>query len=899
MFLFSNIVVLKSKPVTAELTVIPLRNETTNQTDSESCHLRMNNSMNDDIISLSGDPFQSCVVQVTASNRTAALLQIPQYVNVYATLLGCQKKYVYFKTDSHDCFSVVQDHKMHIFLQVSDRNDSTISISHTLFNKFVPLCSENAVIEEQRVYPSRLNQTKYCQTVTYDHMVSCTLSPDYSCSFKFKSNCYATLGRQDVQFHCHNGNVNLTHKVLIIYPIKTITLNLSKQNIIEIHDNSFSSLRHLQRLYLEYNQLSHLGSDVFQGLTKLNILSLWGNKIKSLPVGIFQSMTNLTQLLLRENRLSVLHKDMFRGLHNLSKLYLDKNKLTDIPEGLFSGLTNLNILRLGENKLISLHVNTFRETNTLTDLNIKYTDLKYLPNQLFRGLQDLKVLKLFRNRLQTLPYDMFWGLINLETLSLDSNNISYLDSRIFNGLENLRVLYLHNNQLKVLHFHLFQQTTNLTFLDLSTNYLTDIPNIRNLNHLKFLNLMENQMTDIAKRTLYKLPRKTELVVSQHEICECYAPTDINCTAASDRSPYLTCDRLLSDRILVITTWLIGLNALFGNMYVLCLRNKRHDRNSVQRVLLSNLAMSDLLMGVYMLFIASADIYFGDYFPMQAETWRSGITCRIAGTISILSSEASVFFVTLISIDRFICIRYPYTSRKFGKKSVTVTVSLLWIISLALGIIPSSLAGRNDDFYDNSHVCIGLPLSKLHKYKTYHFDWILVCTDDDICYWKEPVKSKFLGEVNGMIFASVMFLGLNLLCYLIILVCYIEIVRSFLKTSKRTGRNPDEKEQIRLTLKVAAIVLTDFVCWFPIILLGILVQAGVLTLPASVFACCVTFILPINSAINPYLYTIGGVVSNRLKGQHSSAEYCRTRDTLDTEMRVQEYQNASTRSIRDA
>ena len=115
------------------------------------------------------------------------------------------------------------------------------------------------------------------------------------------------------------------------------------------------------------------------------------------------------------------------------------------------------------------------------------------------------------------------------------------------------------------------------------------------------------MTDIAKRTLYKLPRKTELVVSQHEICECYAPTDINCTAASDRSPYLTCDILLSAGILMIMTWLIGLNALFGNICVLCLRNKRRDRNSVQRVLLSNLAKSDLLMGVYMLFIGQFQI----------------------------------------------------------------------------------------------------------------------------------------------------------------------------------------------------------------------------------------------------------------------------------------------------
>ena len=71
-------------------------------------------------------------------------------------------------------------------------------------------------------------------------------------------------------------------------------------------------------------------------------------------------------------------------------------------------------------------------------------------------------------------------------------------------------------------------------------------------------------------------------------------------------------------------------------------------------------------------------------------------------------------------------------------------------------------------------------------------------------------------------------------------------------------------QIRLTSRVAAIILTDFACWFPIIIIGILVQAGVLTLPPDVFAWCVTFVLPINSAINPYLYTIASVISKRRK-----------------------------------
>ena len=74
--------------------------------------------------------------------------------------------------------------------------------------------------------------------------------------------------------------------------------------------------------------------------------------------------------------------------------------------------------------------------------------------------------------------------------------------------------------------------------------------------------------------------------------------------------------------------------------------------------------------------------------MNAEYWRASVLCRIAGTLAITSSEASVLFVTLISIDRFITIKFPYSIHKLRVKS------------------------DNSDFYDNSHVCIGLPLAQI-------------------------------------------------------------------------------------------------------------------------------------------------------------------------------------------
>ena len=96
-----------------------------------------------------------------------------------------------------------------------------------------------------------------------------------------------------------------------------------------------------------------------------------------------------------------------------------------------------------------------------------------------------------------------------------------------------------------------------------------------------------------------------------------------------------------------------------------------------------------------------------------------------------------------------------------------------------------------------------------------------------------------------------------------------------KSSRQSGRDRDMNEQIKLTVKVAAIVATDFMCWFPIIILGILVQTRVVTLPPSVYVWSVTFVLPLNSAINPYLYTISEIVMRYKKKKENSVNSSQT------------------------
>ena len=66
---------------------------------------------------------------------------------------------------------------------------------------------------------------------------------------------------------------------------------------------------------------------------------------------------------------------------------------------------------------------------------------------------------------------------------------------------------------------------------------------------------------------------------------------------------------MSNTILRICIWVLGSVALVGNMFVISWRFKYQTVNRVHSFLIINLALGDLLMGVYMLIIAGVDSYY--------------------------------------------------------------------------------------------------------------------------------------------------------------------------------------------------------------------------------------------------------------------------------------------------
>ena len=320
-------------------------------------------------------------------------------------------------------------------------------------------------------------------------------------------------------------------------------------------------------------------------------------------------------------------------------------------------------------------------------------------------------------------------------------------------------------------------------------------------------------------------------------------------------------------ILRASMWILGISALIGNAYVIVVRAKEKTSSPTQAkqaFLVGNLAVSDCLMGVYMVILASVDLYYGDQYFIYSDVWRSSNLCKLESFLSLLSSEASVFFITLITLDRFMSIMFPFSqSIQFRDVSIKVAAGIIWVVAFLLGLIPTLEASPNSDFYDLSDVCIGLPLiTRPTSYTIESSDVLGLNTDRS---FDLPVPEEFK---PAWYFSIAIFLGLNLACFLFIAVCYVVMFVHVKLISQKVKRTSNREDDLKIAIRMAAIVGTDFICWMPVIIMGILSQTGAAVIPLQMYTWSVVFILPINSSLNPYLYTIAFLITDYRKSSET-------------------------------
>ncbi|XP_053400437.1 G-protein coupled receptor GRL101-like [Mercenaria mercenaria] len=421
-------------------------------------------------------------------------------------------------------------------------------------------------------------------------------------------------------------------------------------------------------------------------------------------------------------------------------------------------------------------------------LNISSCEIQKVNSMAFFHINNLLTLDIGNNKIKVLPENVFGNLHHLVFLNLDGNfELTVVSSSAFRGLRNIRSLRLSGTKLKIISSLTFSGL-NLQTIDISNNRIEEIENYAfNNTSVQKINFEGNDVLKFGKFIFNDVTSLQELRTPAFKFCcirPCYIGED---KCFPSKNEFSSCEDLMRNSVLQAVLWLVGIASLFGNLGSITYRLV-YDRERLKigyGIFVTNLAAADFLMGVYLIIIAVVDSLYRNRYIFMDDQWRKSVWCTIAGVMSTVSSEASVLFLCLITLDRLLVIKYPFGTIRFGPLKAYICCGLSWITAIALAVIPTIYTSYfQSRFYSKTGVCIALPLTR--------------------------------DKPPGWIYSVSIFVGLNFCTFIIVAFGQVSIFTELRKATygiKKTQKS--RRRDLQVARNLILVATTDFLCWFPI------------------------------------------------------------------------------------
>ncbi|KAK7111126.1 hypothetical protein V1264_010811 [Littorina saxatilis] len=457
-------------------------------------------------------------------------------------------------------------------------------------------------------------------------------------------------------------------------------------------------------------------------------------------------------------------------------------------------------------------------------------------------------------------------LPNLQSLDLSDNHLVSVGTGDLSLFSNLRDLYLSGNPLISIlsttsdyaqHFPLMNSLdlSRINMKELKVDKLTLMPNLKILNfsnngieriegtfkslpHLTVLDIHGCPVHNFERNLLRDLEHFQRLYAQNYKLC-CPLALPVGFNPKNCLAPFSevsSCESLLRSDLYRVLLSLFAALALMGNLGSLIIRIfvLKQSAKSGFGTFVSHLCVSDFVMGVYLAIIGLADrLYLGSYL-WEDNAWRHSAACKVAGFLSLLSCEVSAFIVCFITLDRFLALRFPFSGFHFSSKASHVACAATWLLGVGVAAVPLLPATSHWQFYSQTGICIPLPVT----------------------------RNDFMGRSYSF---GVMIV-LNFVLFLLMAVGQVFIYTSIQSSRMSLGPDSSRKEQdVNIARRLITIAVTDFLCWFPIGLLGLLASGGV-AVPGEVNVAMAILVLPLNSALNPFLYSLNMLLERRRRAR---------------------------------
>lgn len=201
----------------------------------------------------------------------------------------------------------------------------------------------------------------------------------------------------------------------------------------------------------------------------------------------------------------------------------------------------------------------------------------------------------------------------------------------------------------------------------------------------------------------------------------------------------------------------------------------------------------------------------------------------------MSCEVSALNICLITLDQFLVVQFPFSRVRFQRTSALLACMGAWAIGATISAIPFFKCWA---FYSENGICIPLPLS--------------------------PQTNN-----PGNQFAFGIMIIANLVLFAFVALGQSAIYRAVSANSLVTSGVDSRKQQnMNIARRLITVAVTDFLCWFPVSMIAILAKGGV-AMPGGTNAALITFVIPLNSAFNPVLYTFSYLAEKRRRRREQS------------------------------
>uniref|UniRef100_A0A915Q7N8 G-protein coupled receptors family 1 profile domain-containing protein n=1 Tax=Setaria digitata TaxID=48799 RepID=A0A915Q7N8_9BILA len=510
------------------------------------------------------------------------------------------------------------------------------------------------------------------------------------------------------------------------------------------------------------------------------------------------------------NQIEYLGDGQLRSVH-ANKIRLNNNNLREIGSHIFANC-RFSLLKLNDNlELKRLSIDTFAGISFIKRLDLSRTGITELPTT---GLSHLESLKLEDTKqLKKLPPIL--AFISLKKVQFTypyhcclfkyaSKEISTAGEKYTKNLEEIR-----NRECSAKSTHKMNRLRRHSSRSVNDRSVL-LPQESRENPLDFSDLLQWFDSVNAGNITIEIDDDWDtLLEPEFEDADVGLLTTFNCTSSAVSDFFASiqctpmpnalnpCEDVIGYDFLRWAIWFVWISAIVGNVGVwIVLCQMRQKRMQVHYFFMANLSAADLLTGVYLGVLAVADYKTSNEYYNYAVAWQTGVGCNIAGFISVFSSEISIMSMFLIAFDMYYNIRNAFYGKRLRMRTAIMMMIVAYIIAFTMAV---------------------LPILGVSTYKS----------------------------TSVYVIASLLF---NLLAFLGMAISY-----SFIVIMLRDPEQPKRPEDRPIILKMATLIGTEMLCWFPTLFFGFTAAVGHPLISISVAKIFLVLFYPINAFTNPFLY----------------------------------------------